>query len=84
MRKPVKIVLSISGGTLNAIYSNCQKVEAYLVDYDNLTEDSLEDCSHQLPVDSIMEFLRNSNDEKNSFPGIERLFWKLSQDGKKP
>jgi hypothetical protein len=74
-----KVVISVSGGNVNGIFTNDPKTRVYLVDYDNLASDPSSDCSQFLPVSRIEEFQALAAEEIPSFPGIAELAARLKE-----
>jgi hypothetical protein len=74
-----KVVISVSGGNVNGIFSNDPKTKVYLVDYDNLEADPINDCSHFLPTQRIEELPALVAEEVQSFPGIAKLVARLKE-----
>lgn len=74
-----KVVISVSGGNVNGIFTNSPKTKVYLVDYDNLEADPSADCSQVLPTRRIEEFHVLAAEEIRSFPGIAELAVRLKE-----
>lgn len=74
-----KVVISISGGNVNGIFTSDPTTKVYLVDYDNLDADPSDDCSQHFPVGGIEEFQSVTARDNLSFPGIERLLLRLKE-----
>ncbi|MBU4306436.1 MAG: hypothetical protein L6428_09825 [Candidatus Aminicenantes bacterium] len=74
-----KVVISVSGGNVNGIFTNSSKTKVYLVDYDNLEADPSDDCSQVLPARKIEEFQALAAKEKRSFPSIAELAVRLKE-----
>lgn len=74
-----KVVISVSGGNVNGIFTNAPKTKVYLVDYDNLEIDPSDDCSQVLPVRRIEEFQVLAAEDIRSFPGIVELAVRLKE-----
>jgi hypothetical protein len=74
-----KVIISVSGGNVNAIFTSDPKTKVYLVDYDNLEDDPNYDCSQLLPNRSIEEFQTLAADEIQSFPGFGELVARLKE-----
>ena len=74
-----KVVITVSGGNVNGIFTNLPKTKVYLVDYDNLEADPSDVCSQVLPVRGIEEFQVLAAEEIRSFPGIAELAVRLKE-----
>lgn len=74
-----KVVISVSGGNVNGIFTSNPKTKVYLVDYDNLETDPSDDCSQPLPARKIDEFQALAAEEIKSFPGIAELAARLKE-----
>lgn len=74
-----KVVISVSGGNVNGIFTSDPKTKIYLVDYDNLEADPNDDCSQLLPVRKIEEYQTLAAEEIQSFPGIAELAARLKE-----
>ncbi len=72
-----KVVISVSGGNVNGIFTSDPKTQIYLVDYDNLSADPNDDCSQLFPVGGIEEFQSVTAKDSRSFPGVEKLLSRL-------
>lgn len=73
----IKVVVSISGGNVNGIFTNNSDVHVYLVDYDNLRSEPDQDCGIPFPAESIDAFRSVTKSEVGCYPGIARLIAKL-------
>jgi hypothetical protein len=67
------VVISVSGGNVNGVFTNNPRAHVYLVDYDNIAADPLEDCSESFPTGTIKEFHSVVKKDVRSFQGIARL-----------
>jgi hypothetical protein len=68
-----KVVISVSGGNVNGIFTNNPDTKVYLVDYDNLDTDPNDDCSQRIPTGSISDFQARAIEEAKTFPGMTKL-----------
>lgn len=73
-----RVVVSVSGGNVNGIFSNDPNVEVFLVDYDNLQADSSGDCDQRLPVGTIAQFRSLARGEIHYFPAFAKLLTRIS------
>jgi hypothetical protein len=74
-----KVVISVSGGNVNGIFTSDPKTKVYLVDYDNLEADPSDDCSQKLPVGRIEEFQSLAVKDNQLFSGIAKLLSRLKE-----
>jgi len=72
-----KVVISVSGGNVNGIYTSNPNTKVYLVDHDNLDADPSDDCSQQFPVGGIEKLQSLAAKDNLYFPGIEKLLAQL-------
>lgn len=72
-----KLVISVSGGNVNGIFTSDPNTKVYLVDYDNLEADPSDDCSQSFPTEKIENFQSIVKKEIQSFPGIAKLLSRL-------
>ncbi len=77
--KAAKIVVSISGGNVNGVFTDNPSVKVYLVDYDNLESEPNQDCGIPFPIDSIDTFHSVVESEVESYPGIAKLIAELGR-----
>jgi len=68
-----KVVISVTGGNVNGIFTSDPNTKVYLVDYDNLESDPSDDCSQHLPVRRIEEFQSLVAKEIPFYSGITAL-----------
>lgn len=68
-----KVVISVSGGNVNGVFTNNPRAQVYLVDYDNIAADPLEDCSKSFPTGTMKEFHSVVKKDVKSFQGIAKL-----------
>jgi len=74
-----KVVISVSGGNVNGIFTSDPKIKVYLVDYDNLEADPSEDCGQHFPVGGIEEFQALAAKEMQFLPCIAALSAQLNE-----
>lgn len=74
-----KVVISVSGGNVNGIFTSDPNTKVYLVDYDNLEADPSDDCSQNYPVGAIEKFQSTTAKDSLSFRGIEKLLSQLKE-----
>jgi len=74
-----KVVISVSGGNINGVFTSDPETKVYLVDYDNLEADPKNDCSQLLPDKRIEEFQALAAEEIQSFPGFGELVARLKE-----
>lgn len=74
-----KVVISVSGGNVNGIFSSDPNTKIYLVDYDNLETDPRDDCSQHFPVGGIEEFQSLAAKDNLPFSGVEKLLSRLKE-----
>lgn len=72
-----RVVISVSGGNVNGVYTNDPTAKVYLVDYDNLNADASEDCSQSFPVGKIDDFRSRVTGEMEFYHGLEKLLSQL-------
>jgi len=72
-----KVVISVSGGNVNGVFTSDPNTKVYLVDYDNLEADPSDDCSLHLPVKKIEELQSLAAKDSLVFPGVEKLLARL-------
>jgi hypothetical protein len=68
-----KIVISVSGGNVNGIFTNRPNVEVWLLDYDNLKADPSADCYRRFPTNSLDELSDTVASELELFPCLEKV-----------
>lgn len=74
-----KIVICVSGGNVNGIFTNDPETKVYLVDYDNLEADPSDDCNLVVATSKIGDFQSIATKEIESFPGIKKLLVQLAE-----
>jgi len=74
-----KVVISVSGGNVNGIFTSDPNTKVYLVDYDDLEADPSDDCSQPFPVGEIKEFQSLAANDNLLFSGIEKLLSRLTE-----
>ena len=74
-----KLVISVSGGVVNAVCTDSPDLEVYLVDFDELEADPKASCSASYPVDSMNDFRSAVRVHVNRYPGIKKLIAKLRE-----
>jgi hypothetical protein len=73
------IVVSVSGGNVNGIFTNNRSVKACLIDYDNLEARPNSDCSTKFPLERLSDFRSVARSEAKFFPGLSKLLVRLWQ-----
>ena len=76
-----RVVISASGGVVNAVCSDDPNLEVYLVDFDELEADPKWDCSTPCRADSLEGFCLAVKVEVTRYPDLKRLVARL---GKQP
>jgi hypothetical protein len=71
--KETRVVISVSGGVVNAVCADGANLKVHLVDFDNLRQDASIDCSEEFPVDSIDEFCEGVKGDVGRYPGLAKL-----------
>jgi len=71
--KGMRVVISVSGGVVNAVCADGSNIKVHLVDFDNLGEDPSMDCSKEFPVDSLGDFRAAVKDDVRRYPGLAKL-----------
>ncbi|MGE5892650.1 MAG: hypothetical protein ACM34I_01190 [bacterium] len=74
----IKVVISVSGGNVNGVFTDTPGAKVYLVDYDNLEASSSEDCSQRFPAGNLDEFRSSVTEDIQFFPGIAKLLARLN------
>lgn len=67
------VVISVSGGVVNAVCSDNSGIKVHLVDFDNLQQDATLDCSEEFPVDSMDQFREAVKGDARRYPGLAKL-----------
>jgi hypothetical protein len=76
--KRQKVVISASGGVVNAVCTDDPNLEVYLVDFDELEEDPKAGCSGRpYPIDSLDEFRSAVKADIRRYPGLEKVLARL-------
>ncbi|OGR85893.1 MAG: hypothetical protein A3A86_05945 [Elusimicrobia bacterium RIFCSPLOWO2_01_FULL_60_11] len=68
-----RVIISVSGGVVNAVYSNGKHVKVHLVDFDNLESEPGKDCSTTYLIDSLHDFQNAAQNYIERYPEIGKL-----------
>ena len=79
MMRKTKVVISASGGVVNAVCSDDPNLEVYLVDFDELGENPRTDYSTPSRVDSLDAFRTAVKADVNHYPGLRKLVARLDK-----
>ena len=74
-----KVVISVSGGNVNGVFTSDPNIKVYLVDYDDLEANPSDDCSQHFPVGGIEEFQSLATKDNLLFSGIGKLLSRLAE-----
>ena len=74
-----KIVISVSGGIVNAVCADSPNLEVYLADFDELEGDPKTDCSVPYPLDSLGDFRSAVRPYINRYRGLKKLVAQIIQ-----
>ncbi len=75
-----KVVISASGGVVNAVCSDNPDLEVYLVDFDDLEEEPKADRSAwPYPVDSLDDFRLAVKEDVHRYPGLKKVLARLDK-----
>ena len=74
-----KVVISVSGGNVNGVFTSDPNTKVYLVDYDNLEADPSDDCSRPFSVGEIKEFQSLAAKDNLLFSGVKKLLSRLTE-----
>ena len=73
-----KMVISVSGGVVNAVCANHPDLEVYLVDFDELEEDPKRGCSGQpYLIDSLDDFRSAVKGDVSRYLGLKKVLARL-------
>lgn len=75
-----KVVISASGGVVNAVCTDSRDLEVYLVDFDELEEDPKTGCSARpYPLDSLDDFRSVVKTHVKRYPGLKKVIARLDK-----
>ena len=78
--KRTKVVISVVGGMVNAVCTDSQDLEVYLVDFDELEVDPKAGCSGRLyPLDSLNDFHSAVKANISRYPAIKKVLARLDK-----
>ena len=73
------LVISVSGGVVNAVCTDSADLEVYLVDFDELEADSKAGCSARpYPIDSLDDFRSAVKMHTRQYPGIKKVIARIA------
>ena len=80
MIRRTKVVISASGGVVNAVCADNPDLEVYLVDFDELEEDPKAGCSAwPYPVDSLDDFRSAVKGDVRRYPGLKKVLARIAK-----
>jgi len=74
-----KVVISVSGGVVNAVCTDSRGLEVYLVDFDELEADPKADCKVPYVLDSLRDFRSAVKPYLNRYRGLKRLVARITE-----
>ena len=74
-----KVVISASGGVVNAVCADDPNLEVYLVDFDELKEDPKWNCHTPCHPDSLEDFCAAVKTDVARYPGLKKLIARLDK-----
>lgn len=74
-----KVVISVSGGIVNAVCTNSSDIEVYLADFDELEESPKADCTVPYPIDPLDAFCAAVKTYVHRYPGLKKLVSRISK-----
>ena len=72
-----KVVVSVSGGVVNAVCTDSPDLEVYLADFDELETNLKADCSTPYRTDSLDDFRSVVKTHVRRYPGLKKVIARL-------
>lgn len=74
-----KVIISVSGGVVNAVCTDSPDLEVYLADFDELEADPKADCSTPYRTDSLDDFRSAVKTDVRRYPNLKKVIARLGR-----